>query len=171
MTIPVCAPALRAVCNKQLAKIGMEDTPAFVSRSMLQSCGHLKQHCNVLVWRTLQVQCLKLGQAIGSTALLRPANLSCPHWVATALRHVSGMEGVHAQAWSFLTKEPKAEITDKAIKNAAHGLLLWKGRGKIPPELMDQEELMMHVVEKDHAEAEESSCRTTSTMTAALNQA
>eukprot|EP00971_Amphidinium_carterae_P216458 4296507-Amphidinium_carterae.1 len=51
-----------------------------------------------------------------------------PHWVATALEHVSGMEGVHAQAWEFLNKAPKAEVTEQSIKNAAHGLLFWKGR-------------------------------------------
>eukprot|EP00971_Amphidinium_carterae_P240463 4773692-Amphidinium_carterae.1 len=57
-------------------------------------------------------------------------------WVSQAMESVSTRPALLDEARNFMGWCGKQEAIENAIAHAAHGLLFWKGRGTVPPELL-----------------------------------
>eukprot|EP00971_Amphidinium_carterae_P056828 1123453-Amphidinium_carterae.2 len=61
-------------------------------------------------------------------------------WVLAAVGSVSSRPALTEQAWSFMSWRNKQDCEMEAEQLAAKGLLFWKGRGALPPEVAAEEE-------------------------------
>eukprot|EP00971_Amphidinium_carterae_P267737 5311365-Amphidinium_carterae.1 len=76
--------------------------------------------CTTLL--SIQNEVLASGESCKVNSTLAANKPKLLGWVVTAMAYVASQSAVHSQAWAFLTRDSKDDVTKRARKNAAHGL-------------------------------------------------